>query len=191
MSNERNTDTEDFFKEMSDVKPINQDKVVAKQTAINQLNVIYRQKMAQSFAKKDRNFLTDGEVAPVEPEEILSFKLDGIQPGVFKKLRQGKYTVDFHLDLHRKTVAEARQEVYQLLRSANRNQLRTLLINHGKGIRSNPPARLKSYVYHWLQQVDTVVAFHSSPPQLGGTGAVLVLLKKPTEENQINQSKYF
>jgi len=188
MSN--NTDSADFFQEMADVKPLNQDKIAVTNTSEPSINTPYRQKVAQSFGQKDRNFLTDGEVSPVEPEEILTFKLDGVQPGVFKKLRQGKYGVDFHLDLHRKTVLEARQEVYQLLRSADKSNLRTLLITHGKGVQSNPPAKLKSYVNHWLRQVDIVVAFHSAQPQHGGSGSVYVLLKKPSQPNRINQAKY-
>ncbi|MGX5174197.1 DNA endonuclease SmrA [Aliikangiella sp. IMCC44653] len=182
-------DNSDFFAEMSDVKPLKQDKIVAHDNKGEQLNVAYRQKVAQSFGQKDRNFLTDGEVPSVEPLEILSFKLDGVQPGVFKKLRQGKYQSDCHLDLHRKTVAEARNEVFQLLKLSNQKAFRCITITHGKGMLSNPPARLKSYVYHWLKQVDTVIAFHSSPPQHGGTGSVNVLLKKsPTK--RINEAKY-
>lgn len=186
----KSPESDDFLKEMSDVKPIKQDKIVVSKDNSSDLNSGYRQKIAQSFGAKDRNFLTDSEVNPVEPEEILSYKLDGIQPGVFKKLRQGKYGVDFHLDLHRKTVAEARNEVYQLLKNADQFGYRTLLITHGKGAMSNPPARLKSFVNHWLKQVDIVVAFHSALPQQGGAGSVYVLLKKPAEPRRINQAKY-
>ena len=186
----KKTQADDFFKEMSDVKPLKQDKIIVSKDSSQDVNASYRQKVAQSFGQKDHNFLTDGEVDPVEPEEILSFKLDGIQPGVFKKLRQGKYGVDFHLDLHRKTVAEARNEVYQLLKNADHRGQRTLLITHGKGTMSNPPARLKSFVNQWLKQVDLVVAFHSALPQHGGAGSVYVLLKKPTEPRRINQAKY-
>ncbi|MCW8878052.1 MAG: DNA endonuclease SmrA [Kangiellaceae bacterium] len=183
-------DINDFLAEMGDVNQLKQDKIAKTHKKTPTTNPIYRQKMAASFGRKDRNFLTDGEVEPVEPLEVLSFKLDGIQPGVFKKLRQGKYGFDFHLDLHRKTVAEARHEVYELLRTAGSFNRRVLLITHGKGIQSNPPARLKSYVNHWLKQVDLVLAFHSAQPQHGGTGSVYVLLKKPEQENRINQTKY-
>jgi len=108
---------------------------------------------------------------------------------VFKKLRQNRYNFDFHLDLHRRTVAEARKDVYQLLKNSARFNYRTLLITHGKGLKSNPPARLKSYLNHWLKQVDIVLAFHSAQPQHGGTGSVYVLLKKP-QEDKINPAKY-
>lgn len=187
MSN--HSDSNDFIEEMAQVRPLKQDKIIKKTTPEAPLDKAYRQKMAESFGRKENNFLTDGEVPPVEPEEVLAFKLDGIQPGVYKKLRLGKYPIDFHLDLHRKTVAEARNEVFQLLRSSARYGHRTLLITHGKGIQSKPQAKLKSYVNHWLKQVDIVIAFHSAQPKQGGTGSVYVLLKKP-KEDKINQAKY-
>jgi DNA-nicking Smr family endonuclease len=184
------TELNDFFSEMSDVKKINQDKVIERQSFTSNINSGYRKKVAQSFGDKNQNFLTDGEVESVEPEEVLSFKLNGIQPAVFKKLRQGKYTIDYHLDLHRKTVAEARDEVFKLLRSASHYNFRTLLITHGKGLMSTPPARLKSYINHWLRQVDIVLGFHSANDRHGGTGSVYVHLKKPETPDKINQAKY-
>ena len=182
--------SDDFFSEMSDVKKIKQDKTVTNKPVERNINSEYRQQVAQSFSVRDQNFLTDGEVEPADPEEILSFKLDGIQPLVFKKLRQGKYELDYHLDLHRKTVAEAREEVYQLLKSAAHFNYRTLIITHGKGAQSNPPARLKSYIKHWLKQVEIVLAFHSATPRHGGAGSVYVLLKKNDSEKMLNPSKY-
>jgi len=184
------TDIEDFYAEMSDVKKITQDKVIERQSITGDINSTYRKKVAQSFGDKDQNFLTDGDVEPVEPDEVLSFKLNGIQPAVFKKLRQGKYEIDYHLDLHRKTVSEAREEVFKLLRSATHYKFRTLLITHGKGAMSNPPARLKSYINHWLRQVDIVLGFHSANDRHGGAGSVYVHLKKAEIPDKINQSKY-
>lgn len=175
-------DMDDFFNEMHDVQPFEQDKVIKSSGAAKQrFNAVYRQKVAQSFVKRDENFLTSNEVEAVAPEAVLSYKLDGVQPAVFKLLRQGKYGYDYHLDLHRKTVSEARAEVYNLLKYADANQYRTLLLTHGKGSKSNPPARLKSYVNYWLRQVDIVIAFHSATPKHGGTGSVYVLLKKPAK----------
>jgi DNA-nicking Smr family endonuclease len=183
------TNKNDFIAEMSDVKPIQQDKVFEPKSAESPSRN-YRRKAASSFGLKYNNFLTDGEVDQVEPEAVLSFKMDGVQPAVFKKLRLGRYDYDYHLDLHRKTVAEAREDVYNLLRSSSKFNYRSLLITHGKGIMSKPPARLKSYINHWLKQVDTVIAFHSALPKHGGTGSVYVLLKKVLPENVINPGKY-
>ncbi len=188
--NDLNADieAESFSAEFADIKPLEQDKVAVNHAALknqqSQVNAIYRQKVAESFSAKNKNFLTDGEVPPVTPEDCLCFKMSGVQPNVFKKLKQGKYTYDYHLDLHRKTVAEARSEVYQLIKNSIDRGYRCLLITHGKGAQSNPPARIKSYVNHWLQQVENVIAFHSAIPKHGGTGSVYVLLKKTVNNDR-------
>ena len=65
MSN--NSEFDDFLSEMGDVRPMSQDKVVQSPKTNENINTPYRQKIAASFGKKDRNFLTDGEVPPVEP----------------------------------------------------------------------------------------------------------------------------
>ena len=53
-----------------------------------------------------------------------------------------------------------------------------MLIAHGRGEQSATPARLKSYVVHWLSQMPEVIAYASADRRQGGTGAVLVLLRK-------------
>lgn len=183
------TDSKAFLEEIFDVKPLRQDTIL-KESSPSMVNSQYRQKAAQSFETKDENFLTDGEVPKVEPNDILSYKMTGVQPNVFKKLKQGKYACDYHLDLHRKTVSQAREAVFQLFKSAIKFNYRSLMITHGKGMKSKPPARLKGYINHWLQQIDIVLAFHSAKPQHGGTGSVYILLKKTQPTNKINQAKY-
>lgn len=179
-----------FLEEFADIQPLEQDKInVRKQEPTNV--AIEVKKAAAAFGKqKDQNYLTDAPVTPVEPQQVLEYKLDGVQTGVFKKLRQGKYVIESHLDLHRHTVAEARSAMYQFLQDALRHGFRTLLITHGKGERSNPPARIKSYVNHWLQQVPEVLAFHSAQKQHGGTGSVYVLLRKSNDERVANREKF-
>ncbi len=180
-----------FLDEMLGVKKINQDKIasLASNSSIDQ-SISYRQKAAETQPLKYENFLTDGEVDQVSPQEVLSFKTSGIQPNVFKNLKKAKYAFDYHLDLHRMTVNQARQVIYTLVSSAEVEDFRCLLITHGKGERSPQPAKLKSYVNHWLRQIEQVIAFHSALPKHGGTGSLYVLLKKPKETRKINQVKY-
>lgn len=187
----KSDDTVSFLGEMQGIKKLHQDKVQSnskdkdKQQGLN-----YRRKAAETQSQKFQNFLTDGEVEPVEPQEILSHKISGIQPNVFKNLKKAKYAFDYHLDLHRMSVSQARQVVYKLISSAQVEDFRCLLITHGKGERSQHPAKLKSYVNHWLKQIEQVIAFHSALPKHGGAGSVYVLLKKPKENRKINQIKY-
>jgi DNA-nicking Smr family endonuclease len=184
-------DTNSFFDEMLGVRKLKQDKILS-QTNISQAqqSLDYRRKAAQQQNSKYQNFLTDGEIESVEPQEILSYKTSGIQPNVFKNLKKASYAFDYHLDLHRMSLSQARQMVYKLVSSAEVEDFRCLLITHGKGERSQQPAKLKSYVNHWLRQIEQVIAFHSALPKHGGAGSVYVLLKKPKENRKINQIKY-
>ena len=63
----------------------------------------------------DPNYLHAGEVQAMDPYERFEWKKDGVQPAVFQKLKNGGYEVEGRLDLHRRTVEEARQEVYRFL----------------------------------------------------------------------------
>lgn len=139
---------------------------------------------------EDPNYLHQGEVALVGPRDELSWKKDGVQDGVFRKLRQGSYPIDAELDLHRLTVREARDAVFRFLNTSRTRGLRTLSIAHGRGELSDPPARIKSYVNHWLKQAPDVIAFHSATTNRGGTGAVWLLLKKSPELSEDNAERF-
>jgi len=188
MSNMPNN-TDDFLAEMQDVQQIEQDKIV-KPTPQSSINGKYRQNSAISEINPFENFLTDGEIDNVEPEEVLSFKISGMQPLVFKNLRKARYEFDYHLDLHGYSVKQARETIFKLVSSSQIDELRCLLITHGKGVMNKQPAKLKSYVFHWLKQIEQVIAIHSALPQHGGTGSVYVLLKKPKIINRVNPAKY-
>ncbi len=137
------------------------------------------------------NYLASAEFIPrVKPMDPLSFKRDGVQHGVFKNLRQGKYGCDVQLDLHRMTVAQAREAVFEFIREAVAADVRCALINHGKGQQQQQPALLKSCVNHWLREMDQVLAFHSAPPGHGGLGACYVLLRKSENKRQENREKF-
>lgn len=122
------------------------------------------------------------EPKPLAPDELISYKKSGIQEGVFKKLRLGKYPIQARLDLHQMRTREARQQILKFIHQSQHRDCRCVLIIHGKGVRSNPPARMKSYVSHWLPQLDEVLAIHTALPSHGGYGALYVLLRKNTEQ---------
>ncbi len=140
--------------------------------------------------KEDPNFLTLGEVPGVAPLEYLEWKKDGVQRAVFDKLRRGGYGVEEHLDLHRKTVKEARELVYVFIRRSMARGLRSLLISPGKGTFSETPGRLKSYVAAWLQQHPEVIAYCSAQRQHGGVGAVYVLIRKSDSSRELNREQH-
>ncbi len=183
---------EDLFRqEMSGVKPLQKKTVALKRGPTSPSeSQLARREAAITDKDTDENSLTSEYVEMVDPHDILDFKRSGVQEGVYRKLRLGKYSVDAVLDLHRKTVEQSRKEVFEFISECTRLGVRTVMILHGKGDRSKPPALLKSYVNKWLPQLPQVMAFHSAQRHHGGAGAMYVLLKKNEEHKQQNRERH-
>ncbi|MGD8175974.1 DNA endonuclease SmrA [Marinimicrobium sp. ARAG 43.8] len=177
-----------FEREMHDVKPIKHEHRVplgASQPSQDTL-AQRREAAAASAVSSEKNFLSGDYVPPLDPHDVLAFKQDGVQNGVYRNLRLGKYAVDARLDLHRMTVEEARRAVFQFVRDCMEQDIRCGLITHGKGVGRERPALLKSCVAHWLPQFHEVLAFHSATPKHGSSGATYVLLRKSERKRQEN-----
>jgi DNA-nicking Smr family endonuclease len=194
-------DEEDLFKEaMRDVAPLpdRQRKRAAADTpadveaaaALAVAQAAERSAAEAASRKQDPNPFTLGEVPQLAPYDQLAWKKDGVQEGVYRNLRLGKYPLDASLDLHRHTVREARLALFEFLTACQRRNRRTVLVTHGRGAHSATPARLKSYVSFWLRQFPDVVAFHSAQRNHGGSGAVYVLLRKSVIEREINRERH-
>ena len=180
-----------FAAEMSGVVPLPEDGratpvAVARKPTPAQLA---RQRAAVA-RDGDPNPLTLGEVPQVGPWDELVWKRDGVQEGVYRKLRLGRYGLDASLDLHRRTVREAREDLWRFVEDGIRHNLRTVLISHGRGDRGETPGRIKSYVAAWLPELDGVLAFHSARRHDGGYGAVYVLLRKSPERRNDNRERF-
>jgi len=177
----KHEDKQIFEQEMTGVRPLKTEaaKPTHRQRERPEPGTLYRRAAAQRPIEADENFLTSGLVEFVHPLDVLSFKRGGIQNGVFHTLQRGGYRIDATLDLHLMTIEEARVEVYGFIRSCVRYEVRTALINHGKGNRSKDSrAMIKSYLARWLPQFKEIMAFHSAQGFHGGTGAVYVMLRK-------------
>lgn len=175
-------DDSDLFREAMDgVAPLKQKAIVASNAVSDptpgQLSRRHNA-VTDARAEGDEKALTLAEIDSVDPHAVLAWRQDGVQLGVFDKLRTGAYAVEGRLDLHHKTVAEARIATWEFLVQALDNEWRCILITHGRGERSATPARLKSYVAHWLEHLPLVIALHSALPRHGGTGATYALLRK-------------
>lgn len=133
----------------------------------------------------ERQVLTDmfsDEYHPCEHEtgEELQFSRPGLQHKLLRKLRRGQFRVSAELDLHGMTVTVARQALVEFLLQCRDQNRRCVRIVHGKGNGSrNRGPVLKTMVNRWLRQRDEILAFCSTPPNDGGTGALYVLLKRP------------
>jgi DNA-nicking Smr family endonuclease len=115
----------------------------------------------------------------METGEELQYCRDGLQHSVLRKLKRGQFRVSAVLDLHGMNVASARQALAHFLHTVRKNNLTCVRIIHGKGNRSRHKGPvLKHKVNQWLRQRDEILAFCSTRPVDGGTGAVYVLLRR-------------
>lgn len=149
-----------------------------------------RRRAAEALLARDPNFLSTQDIPLVEPHAELSFLRPGVQYGVFKRLRLGEYRIETRLDLHGLTVEQSRLAVFQLVRDCMKHSLRVCLISHGRAVGRQTPALLKSCVAFWLPQLPEVLAMHSAPQHLGGTGATVILLRKSEKARQENFETY-
>ncbi len=188
MSDREADELEVFLREMRDVKPIKLQPKVPLAVADPSATASIEQRRSAAVAERqaEKNFLSGDHVEPVDPLGVLEFKRPGVQNGVYRNLRLGKYSIDARLDLHGMTVKQARSAVYQFIHDCMEQDIRCALITHGKGLGRAQPALLKSCVAHWLPQFEQVLAFHSAQKQHGGSGATYLLLRKSERKRQEN-----
>lgn len=186
------SDDELFRQQVQGVRPIAAPpRAQLNRSPVSELAQAARREAAVRDMGPDRNFLGLDLAERLDPYYPLEFRRPGVQHGVFRKLKQGRYVMDARLDLHRMTVERAREEVFGFIREALAYDLRNVLIVPGRGSHSNSPeAVLKSYVNKWLPEFEEVLAFCSAIPQHGGTGAVYVMLKKSERRSQENRTRF-
>lgn len=105
----------------------------------------------------------------------------GVDRALVRRLHQGRYPVQGHLDLHGFTRADAEQVLFQFIQNALTSGKRMVLVIHGRGLTSPGQPVLKNMVYTWLTRGPLrrfVLAFTSARSCDGGTGATYVLLRK-------------
>ncbi|WP_221792984.1 DNA endonuclease SmrA [Oceanobacter mangrovi] len=178
---------DDFYQEMQDVKPLQTRSTVALRKGDIRLASQEARRLAATddTPRVDPNHLHTTEVKRIGPHDVVGFKRPGIQDGVFRKLRLGKYAMEARLDLHRRTVEEARRQLFRFVHDCMEHDIRSVMVLPGKGDRNEgDPAVIKSYLVHWLEQLDEVQAYHTAQPQHGGAGAFYVLLRKSERKKQ-------
>lgn len=121
-------------------------------------------------------------------EPLAEFLRNGVSRMSLRKLRRGQFPVQDSLDLHGFNSDTARKLLLEFLRGAVQHGLRCVCVVHGKGWHTQSgEGILKTRARHWLTQCAEVLAFCEAPPNAGGSGAVLVLLKaeaKPATDSQ-------
>jgi len=114
----------------------------------------------------------------VETGEPTSYRRPGVGPDVLRKLRRGHWPIDGKFDLHGLHLETAYRATGEFLDRACARGLRCVLLIHGKGLGSADGAPvLKGRMRAWLTHQDAVAAYCEAPPGLGGSGALLILLR--------------
>ena len=100
---------------------------------------------------------------------------------VAKRLHNGHFSIQGHIDLHGLAVESARDAFENFLKESIASGKRMVLIIHGRGLSSPEKPILKTKVIKWLTSGiwrKWVLAFTSARLCDGGAGATYVLLRK-------------
>ena len=105
----------------------------------------------------------------------------GVNPEVARRLHQGDFSIQGHIDLHGMGVGHAQQAFELFLKEAILSGKTAVLVVHGRGLSSFAKPVLKTKVKEWLTSGPWrkwVIAFTSARACDGGAGATYVLLRK-------------
>lgn len=171
----------DLFEEaMADVTPVHSD--------------VYWQLPKKNRSRRSKQRADDPEMAALrrlieagegfrvaDTPEYMEAAGPGVDRTLVRRLHQGRYAVQGHVDLHGLTSAEAQQVLSQFMHDALASGKRMVLVIHGRGLSSPGRPVLKNMVYAWLTRGPLrryVLAFASARSCDGGAGATYVLLRK-------------
>ena len=184
--NERNgnDDMEYFRQAMADVAPLPFDERKVVSSKNSNIKPAHSPPDDEAEAINHLRNLVDGHIDMdiTFSDEYLEGAVPGVSRKVMRKLKRGQIPVQDHIDLHGLTKAEAEVMVRNYIIQSHRRGYRCVLIVHGRGL--NSPDQfpiLKEMLPKWLNQGPArkiVLAFASSQPYDGGTGAIYVLLRR-------------
>lgn len=172
---------ESFMQEMQGVRPLqHKHKVDVTRANVDKTTVNTRRLAAETHVVvQDAGYSSMAEVPQVGPHDNMGYKRPGIQDGIYRKLRLGRFEMEARLDLHRHTLEQANSALRRFIQDCIQHDIRTVLVLPGKGDRGpSTAAVLKSHVVHWMKAEDDIQAFHTAQPRHGGAGAFYVLLRK-------------
>ncbi len=171
-------DVELFRQAIGDVRPLEREDERTDQR-VQPPAPVPRQFLADEARVMDELLDAPTGLLASEIGEALSYLRDGHDPRLLRQLRRGLFAVQDEIDLHQMRQADARRYLREFLAEAADQGHRCVRIIHGKGLRSPEGPVLKGLVDTLLRHHGHVLAFVSARPQEGGTGATLVLLRKP------------
>jgi len=170
-----------FRKAMEGVKPIPKNKVVGRKIKIELPETTRNREDAEALEKLV-NLVRYGTGFTVsDTPEYIEGTGYNVPPSIAKRLHQGDFSIQAHVDLHGLRVNDAKETFEEFLDWAVTTGRRGVLIVHGRGLSSPSEPILKNKVREWLTRGPWrkwVVAYCSARKCDGGAGATYVLLRQ-------------
>ncbi len=117
--------------------------------------------------------------------QIVGERVEALAAGVDRqhlaRIARREIEIEVEIDLHGFTAPEARRLVIDTIAEAAAAGERCLRIVHGRGRHSEAGPVLKAGLLDWLTSpplAARVMAFATAPPEEGGAGATIVLLRR-------------
>ena len=183
---EHSGDDQNFLDAMADVSPLPGKKRKAVRFQEGYVKPSHPAPNDVKKAVAHLSALVDGsiEMDITYSDEYIEGSVKGLSRKAMKRLKKGQLPVQDHIDLHGLTRQEAEKKVRHFLMESRKMGLRCVLIVHGRGLNSPDSFPvLKENLPAWLGRGPArkaVLAFATARPYDGGTGAVYVLLRRPS-----------
>lgn len=177
-----------FEKAMKGVEPIVRDIVPIDKSQPGPVKASEQDPEVQALAQlEDLVKGGDGFTVSDTPEYMEGIGY-GVNPDVARRLHQGDYSIQAHVDLHGLGVGDAQKAFEDFLKEALVSHRTAVLVVHGRGLSSREKPVLKNKVKEWLTSGPWrkwVIAFTSARTCDGGAGATYVLLRqRPVTKRQ-------
>lgn len=170
-----------FENAMADVEPISRSIGSIDKNQASPARVSEQDPEAEALARL-KDLVKDGEGFIIaDTPEYMEGVGYGVNPDVARRLHQGDFSIQAHVDLHGLGVGNAREIFENFLKEALLSGKTAVLVIHGRGLSSRQEPVLKTKVKEWLTSGPWrkwVIAFTSARACDGGTGATYVLLRK-------------
>lgn len=116
-----------------------------------------------------------------DTSEYMEAASPGIGQEILRRLHQGRYAMQAHIDLHGLRSKDAEEVLQDFIRRAILKGLRAVMVIHGRGLSSPKAPVLKKLVYTWLTRGPFrkwIIALASARSCDGGAGATYILLRQ-------------
>ncbi len=170
-----------FEEAMVDVEPISREIGSSDKSQVSPSRISHQDPEAEALAQLEELVRDgDGFVISDTPEYMEGIGY-GVNPDVARRLHQGDFSIQAHIDLHGLGVGDAKEAFERFLKEALLSGKAAVLVVHGRGLSSREEPVLKTKVKEWLTSGPWrkwVIAFTSARACDGGTGATYILLRQ-------------